>query len=551
MRTGRFANTALASVALLTATLAAVVVGGSLSAAPAGATGAVVTGTGSSYAAVAINQWVGQVEQLYGYNINYSTQSSVIGLNEFAQGQVNFGASEIGYSTNQANNVPPAGEAYQYMPDVAGAICLMYNLVDQTQAPITSLHLNPQILFGIFAGTIRNWDDSQIAALNPGVLLPNQAIVPVYRTDASGDNYILSDYFYTLMQGTWNGFETTVGAPTGPTAIWPTPQSGGDVIGPYNFTDFIGQNGSDNASNYVNGNSGSMTYVETAYAIEHHRPCAEIENNSAQFVAPSTTGDALALQSDQLAPDLEQNLTGVFETANPAAYPISAYSYLITEEGEMPPAIGAVMGPFVKFAACRGQQTAEPLGYAPIPPNLVADDFAAIARMNGAPNPGPLTAANCPNPYLVDPGSLPGYNPNPQAGAAGGTTSSGAPGTGGTGGVGTGGTGAVGTGGTGAVGTAGARGNDSTGATGHGNSTVIGVSDKKGTLPPAVRVKLVKGQRQSRGTALLLATNKMAGLSAPTDTAVQWTLLFLVLVAAVPIAASIRRRRRRGTGSAT
>ena len=547
-RMRRVGAAALAALAVVGGSVTAAVTTASLTAQPAGAAGAVVTGTGSSYAAVAINQWVGQVEQLYGYNINYATQSSVIGLNYFAQGQVNFAASEIGYSTGQANNDPPTGEAYQYMPDVAGAICLMYNLVDQTQAPITNLHINPQVLFGIFAGTIRNWDDSQIAALNPGVLLPNQAIVPVYRTDASGDNYILSDYFYTLMQGTWNGFETTVGAPTGPTAIWPTPQSGGDVIGPYNFINFIGQNGSDNASNYVNGNTGSMTYVETAYAIEHHRPCAELENNSGNFLAPSTVGDALALQSDQLAADLEQNLTGVFETSNANAYPISAYSYIITQEGEMPAAIGAVMGPFIKFAACRGQQTAEPLGYAPIPPNLVQDDFDAIRRMNGAPDPGALTAANCPNPYLVNPSQLPGYNPNPAAGSGGGVTQGGGntpgpaannpnPAAGSGGGVTQGGGNTTGLAGS------------NTGHTGD-RKTAIGRSDAVGHLPPKVNAGS-GSNAQARGLALLAATNKLAGLSAPTSTAVGWTLFFLLLVAAVPIAASVRRRRRRSRGGVT
>ena len=68
-----------------------------------------------------------------GDNINYSTSSSVIGLNEFAQNQVDFGASEIGYSTGQA-----AGHArrvpYQYLPDVAGATCLMYNLTSSRRA---------------------------------------------------------------------------------------------------------------------------------------------------------------------------------------------------------------------------------------------------------------------------------------------------------------------------------------------------------------------------------------------------------------------------------
>jgi phosphate transport system substrate-binding protein len=508
---------------------------------PAAAIGAVVTGTGSSYAAVAINQWVGQVEQLYGDNINYQTQSSVIGLNYFAQGQVNFGASEIGYSSQQANSTPPAGEAYQYMPDVAGAICLMYNLVDQTQQPVSALRMNPQVLFGIFSGQVRQWNDPALQRLNPSVLLPNAPIIPVYRSDASGDNYILSDYFFTLMQSQWNSFENTLGAPAGPTAVWPTPQSGGAVVGPYNFSNFISQNGSDNASNYVNGNGGSVTYVETAYAIEHHRPCVQLENNSGAFLAPSEIADAIALQSDKLAADLEQDLTGVYLSSNPAAYPISAYSYLITEEGEMPAPIGAVLGQFVKFLACRGQQAAGSLGYAPIPPNLVQDDFEAIARMNGAAPPGPLNVANCPNPYLLDPGSLPGYNPNPGSGGSGstqvvkgltGVTGPNTSTTLGPNGQASGQTGANGQG-------TGPNGANATGPNGAGSVK------RNSTLPPAV-----SDTGQVRGIALLAATNKMSVLSGPTGTAIRWTLLFALVVVAVPVTSAIRRRRRGSSGGA-
>jgi phosphate transport system substrate-binding protein len=437
------------------------------------------------------------------------------------------------------------------MPDVAGAICLMYNLVDQTQQPVTTLKMTPQTLFGIFTGQIRRWNDASLQAVNPGVLLPNVPIVPVYRTDASGDNYILSDYFYTLMQGNWNTFQTTLGAPPGPTAVWPTPQSGGAIVGPYNFSNWIGQNGSDNASNYVNGNLNAVTYVETAYAIEHHRPCVQLENASGKFLAPSLVGDALALQSDQLAPDLEQNLTGVFGSTNPGAYPISAYSYLVTEEGEMPAAIGAVLGQFVKFLACRGQQAAGSLGYAPIPPNLVQDDFDAIARMNGAASPGPVNADNCPNPYILDPSSLPGYNPNPGAGASGGvtkttSTTSGGLGTGSSGDSGT--TGGTGTGTSSSSGTT--TGGSGTGTSGSSGTTGGTGADSSSTthsaLPPPP-----KSTGPVRGIALLAATNRMSGLSGPTGTALRWTLLFALVVIAVPVASSIRRRRRGSNGGAS
>ena len=128
-----------------------------LHSAPAAAGAATITGTGSSYAAVAINQWVAQVASLYGDNVNYATSASVIGLNEFALQQVDFGASEIGYSTGQANNTPPNGYNYQYLPDVAGAECLDYNVQSTTGQQITNLRLDSDAMAKIFTGQISNW----------------------------------------------------------------------------------------------------------------------------------------------------------------------------------------------------------------------------------------------------------------------------------------------------------------------------------------------------------------------------------------------------------
>ena len=51
-----------------------------LDARAAGAAGPTVLGSGSSYAAVALDQWVAQMSAFYGDNINYQTSSSVIGL---------------------------------------------------------------------------------------------------------------------------------------------------------------------------------------------------------------------------------------------------------------------------------------------------------------------------------------------------------------------------------------------------------------------------------------------------------------------------------------
>ena len=48
------------------------------------------------------------------------------------------------------------------------------------------------------------------------------------------------------------------------------------------------------------------------------------------------------------------------------------------------------------------------LGYSPLPPVLVQEDFLAVGRMNGAAQPPPPTAANCKNPYVDGTTLLPG-----------------------------------------------------------------------------------------------------------------------------------------------
>jgi hypothetical protein len=77
------------------------------------------------------------------------------------------------------------------------------------------------------------------------------------------------------------------------------------------------------------------------------KPCAGILDQANRFVQLSVEVDAIALIRDQLAPDLEQNLTDVFTDNRRGAYLISAYSYLLTGESHVERAKGALLGPFV------------------------------------------------------------------------------------------------------------------------------------------------------------------------------------------------------------
>jgi phosphate transport system substrate-binding protein len=166
--------------------------------------------TGSSFAGVAIQQWVGQAETLYGLNINWQVSSSVIGLDNFAQNEIDFGASDIPYSSGQATSTPTV--PYQYMPDVAGALAFMYNLEGTNGQKITNLVLDAPVIDDIFSGRITTWNNQLITQLNPGLAgdLPSTTILPVYREDASGENYLLSDYLLHMDGSSFDQYQTAM-----------------------------------------------------------------------------------------------------------------------------------------------------------------------------------------------------------------------------------------------------------------------------------------------------------------------------------------------------
>jgi phosphate transport system substrate-binding protein len=500
-----------------------------------------INGTGSSFASPALRQWAAQTDAVNGVQINFTPSSSVQGLNEYAQGLVNFAASDIGYSTGQANYTPGGGQVpFQYMPDVGGAICMAYNLDSPAGQAITNLRLDPPTLLKIFSGQIQFWDNPEIAGLNPGVPLPHFQIIANVRSDGAGESYILSDYFYTLYQADWNAFTSAMGAAPGANAIWPSaPVGGQSQIGPYNIQQLPAWSGSDAVIEHTKDDTGagnntnnSITYVETAYAQENNLPCASIENPAGQFVQPSEEGDAIALTQDQLEPDLEQILTGVFLNSNPLSYPVSAYSYLITQEAQTPPPVGVVEADYVHFIACEGQQSAGALGYTPIPPNLVQDDFDAINRINqgGAPPLPPATGANCPNPYLTGQLQLPGEPI--QIGTAGASGTLGGPGANGP-----------------QSGTTG-PGSGTTGTSGPANASNAAIAAEiaaaqKKAAEVALASKKRAGRDQIPGVAFVSQIDRLLGRPFSSGLIWLWTLLLVGVFAVMPAVIAVLGKRRR------
>ena len=392
------------------------------SAAPAGAAAARVNGQGSSYVALAMQQWVADA-QTQGLQVNYLPTGSPAGLTSFGQSLADFAGTEAEFS---ALSTPGAGDSrgYQYIPSVAGAVAVMYNVQDAAGRPVDYLHLSRRTVARIFTGDISNWNDPAISADNKGLVLPDHAINVVYRGGQSGTTGLFYDFVQNVASDVFNPWAARNGFPTS-VRIIQLDSSPSFVPKSQAFQ------GSDQIAQFIGSGQGlwSIGYDEFGYAKTYDVLAAWIENGAGQWILPYAENISAALEGAALRDDLSQELSGVYNSMNPAAYPISAYSYVVTQctaSADRPTCKGAYSNPgvtetlatWLRYIACDGQTNMARIGYSPLPPNLSQEVANSIARLTGQA-PEQLSSANCANPrFQGSVGDGGGAPPDPLAGVA-------------------------------------------------------------------------------------------------------------------------------------
>lgn len=398
-----------------------------LVAAPAaGAAPARVNGQGSSYVALAMQQWVADA-QTAGLQVNYLPTGSPGGLTSFGQSLADIAGTEAEFSALSNQGVGDT-RGYQYVPSVAGAVAVMYNVQDTAGRKVDYLHLARRTIARIFTGDITRWSDPAISADNKGLVLPDQPINVVYRGGLSGTTGLFYDFVANVAPdvfGPWaqrNNFPTAVRIiqlDSSPTFV-PKSQA---------------FQGSDQIAQYIGSGQGlwSIGYDEFGYAKVYDVNAAWVENAGGQAVLPYAENISAALESAKLREDLSQELSGVYNSTNPIAYPISAYSYIVTQCASSPdrptcrgpysnPGITETLTKWLRYIACEGQVNMARIGYAPLPPNLSQEVVNSIARLTGG-TPEQLDQQNCANPRFggsVGEGGAPPVDPFQNVDAIGG-----------------------------------------------------------------------------------------------------------------------------------
>ncbi|PKQ60472.1 phosphate ABC transporter substrate-binding protein PstS [Labilibaculum filiforme] len=237
---------------------------------------------------------------------NYSSEKDLIvtyggigsggGIRSLKDEIVDFGASDAFLTDAKLAEMP---SEVLHIPTCLGAVVAAYNLPEKPELKFTA-----ELMEGIFMGKITNWSDVRIAAVNPGINLPDLAITVVYRSDGSGTTFIFSDY----MSKVSTDWKENIG--TGKALQWP--------VG-------IGAKGNPGVAGTIGQTLGAIGYIGSEYAFAQGIPVASIQNLAGNFIHPSVESVSAAAKGE-MPDDTRVSLTN---TDASDGYPISSFTWLI------------------------------------------------------------------------------------------------------------------------------------------------------------------------------------------------------------------------------
>jgi phosphate transport system substrate-binding protein len=304
-----------------------------------------LAGAGSSAQDVAVQAWAAGFQTANDQvTVTYDPSGSGAGRESFQAGAVGFAGSDRAFTTDEIAEGPFSGcvegTGIIQIPSYISPIAVIFNVEG-----VDHLNMDPATIAGIFAGTITNWNDPAIAALNEDATLPDLAITPVHRADDSGTTENFTDYLYQAAPDVWT-WE--------PDGVWPlqsgeaAPQTSGVVAA-------------------VEGGNGTIGYADASRAEGFGTVSVQIGDEFIAFSpeAAAAVVDASPLEEGRTAGDLAIALD---RTPDSAAYPIVLVSYMIACEQYADPAIATLAKGFLEYVISpEGQDAAAAAaGSAPI-----------------------------------------------------------------------------------------------------------------------------------------------------------------------------------------
>ena len=301
-----------------------------------------ITGAGATFPYPIFAKWAEVYKKIENVGLNYQSIGSSGGLRQIRAKTVTFGASDAPVAGPQLEK-----EGMVQFPVILGGVVPIVNIEGFKQA---ELKLTGPVLGDIFMGTITNWNDPKIAALNPGKTLPNQSITVVHRADGSGTTFIFTDYLNEVSKA----WADKVGK--GAAVKWPAGSS-------------VGGKGNEGVAANVNRIKGSIGYVEYAYVKKNNMTFLQLQNKSGRYVSPDDLTFAAAADGADWFSVPGMGLS-IVDQKNPNAWPVSSASFIIMYKEPKSKTTSDEVLKFFDWAFKNGKKDAVDLDYVPLPDAL-------------------------------------------------------------------------------------------------------------------------------------------------------------------------------------
>ena len=254
-----------------------------------------LSGAGATFPLPFYNVVFEQFSQANGDVVAYGGIGSGGGVRNLRDKIVDFAGSDAFLTEKEMEQMP----AVIHIPTCMGAVVLAYNLPG-----VNDLTLSGEVVAEIFAGQITKWNDPKITALNAGVSLPDETIIPTFRSDGSGTTFVFTDYL-TKVSPMWAaqyGAGKSVSFPVGQAA-----------------------KGNPGVAGVVAQTKNSIGYVGSEYAFAQKIAYAKMVNQRGEVVEPSAQSISAAA-SGEIPADTRCSITN---SDAAGAYPIATFTWMI------------------------------------------------------------------------------------------------------------------------------------------------------------------------------------------------------------------------------
>jgi phosphate transport system substrate-binding protein len=309
-----------------------------------------ITETGSTLLYPLFGDWATAYQKLYKQvTITAGGTGSGTGISDASTGTVDLGGSDAYLSSSQRTTYPS-------MMNIAVAISAQQ--VNFNIPGVKSLKLDGTVLAQIYAGKITNWNDSAIAALNPGVTLPSLKIVPLHRADSSGDTFLFTTYMNDQDPSVWTSSDV------GTSVSWPS------VAGA------LAETGNSGMVSGCAATKGCVAYIGISYLSKTTAAGlgqAVLKNGSGNYESPSATTIGAEAASFASKTPANESISLINGPA-PNGYPIVNYEYLVVNSKQSSATLTQDIRTLLYWEITAGQSEATYLSavnFQPLPASIV------------------------------------------------------------------------------------------------------------------------------------------------------------------------------------